>query len=399
LIGTLLVVLMLAAACGGGSEEESSAPNPTPVATRASAAGEAPAQAEVQPTDTPEQVEAQPTDTPEAAEPTAVTEPPTVEAEPTLTEEQLLAIEKLESYRAVTTWTSQGTDADGNPIDDTAEIAIEYVKEPLARRMTMNLDSSSEVTQTVQTVEMYQIGEDLYMNAGEDVGWIRIQQEQSPFLDPSISVLTGGQIFSNLDDLERVRPDEKINGVDSRHYKYDEKVLGKLIGDATGDVKAQGDVWIAKDGDYITKYLLTIEVKNGNAGMLDPNMTEGTFSMAWELKDVNSKDITIELPAEATTGTSLAGFDSGFPTPEGATVQASSGAFVIVQTDLPVEDAAKFYEDALAELGWAKDEAGSGMFGDMSSQTFTKDGIQLSVLITLDEASGKTQIMANAQQP
>ena len=35
----------------------------------------------------------------------------------------------------------------------------------------------------------------------------------------------------------------------------------------------------------------------------------------------------------------------------------------------------------------------------MSSLSFTKDGVQLSVLINKDEASGKTQIMANAQQP
>ena len=237
------------------------------------------------------------------------------------------------------------------------------------------------------------------MNAGADVGWIRIQQDQSPFDDPSISLMTGGQLFNNLEDLKRVRPDEKINGVDSRHYTFDEKVLGKLIGDATGDVKADGDVWIAKDGGYVTKYVLTIEVKGGNAGMLDPNMAEGTFSMAWELQDVNNKDIKIELPAEAAAGTSLAGFDGDFPTPEGSTVQASSNTFVIVQTDLAVEDAAKFYEEALTKLGWTKDDGESGAFGGMSSLSFTKDGVQLSVLINKDEASGKTQIMANAQQP
>ena len=98
----------------------------------------------------------------------------------------------------------------------------------------------------------------MYMNAGADVGWIRIQQDQSPFDDPSISLMTGGQLFSNLEDLKRVRPDEKINGIDSRHYTFDEQVLGKLIGEATGDVKADGDVWIANDGGYVTKYVVTI---------------------------------------------------------------------------------------------------------------------------------------------
>ena len=69
-------------------------------------------------------VEAKPTDTavpakatPVPAEATTVAEPPTVEPEPTLTDEQLKAIEKLDSYRAVTSWSSKGTDAEGKPID------------------------------------------------------------------------------------------------------------------------------------------------------------------------------------------------------------------------------------------------------------------------------------------
>jgi hypothetical protein len=396
LIVTLFSVLLIAAACGGGSDENKESPTSAPAATEV-AVREAPVAnpVEAKPTDTTVPAKA----TPVPAEATTVAEPPTVEPEPTLTDEQLKAIEKLDSYRAVTSWTSKGTDAEGKPIDDSAEISIEYTKEPLARSMSMAIDSTSELTSTKQSFDIYQIDKDMYMNAGADVGWIRIQQDQSPFDDPSISLMTGGQLFSNLEDLKRVRPDEKINGIDSRHYTFDEQVLGKLIGEATGDVKADGDVWIAKDGGYVTKYVLAIEVKGGNAGMLDPNMAEGTFSMAWELRDVNNKDIKIELPAEAKAGTSLAGFDGDFPTPEGATVNASSASFVIVQTDLPVEDAAKFYEEALTKLGWTKDDSNSGGFGGMSSLSFTKDGVQLSVLINKDEASGKTQIMANAQQP
>ena len=396
LIVALFSVLLIAAACGGGSDENQENPTSAPAATEV-AVREAPVAnpVEAKPTDTAVPAK----DTPVPAEATTVAEPPTVEPEPTLTDEQLKAIEKLDSYRAVTTWTSKGTDAEGKPIDDSAEISIEYTKEPLARSMSMAIDSTSELTDTLETIEIYQIDKDMYMNAGADVGWIRIQQDQSPFDDPSISLMTGGQLFSNLDDLKRVRPDEKINGIDSRHYTFDEQVLGKLIGEATGDVKADGDVWIAKDGGYVTKYVLAIEVKGGNAGMLDPSMAEGTFSMAWELQDVNDKDIKIELPAEAKAGTSLAGFDGDFPTPEGAIVNASSASFVIVQTDLPVEEAAQFYEDALTKLGWTKDDSNSGAFGGMSSLSFTKDGVQLSVLINKDEASGKTQIMANAQQP
>ena len=56
-----------------------------------------------------------------------------------------------------------------------------------------------------------------------------------------------------------------------------------------------------------------------------------------------------------------------------------------------------FYEEALAELGWTKDEQGRWTMGDMASLAFTKDGVQLSLLVSLDSSTGKTQIMASAQ--
>jgi hypothetical protein len=148
----------------------------------------------------------------------------------------------------------------------------------------------------------------MYMFAGEDMGWMRISTEESPFSDPELSLLTSGNVFSNLEDMKRVRPDEKSNGIDSRHYQFDEQVLGKLFGQELGDVSASGDVWIAKDGGYVTKYLLTITVKEGNGGLLDPTMVDGTLEMSFELQDVNG-DITIEVPEEAAAGSSLAGFD------------------------------------------------------------------------------------------
>jgi hypothetical protein len=314
-----------------------------------------------------------------------------------LSEEQLAALDALDSYRLVTNYISKGTDADGNPIDDSAEIISEFTRDPEARRMTMTFLDNTDPSAAQESIETYQVGTDMYMYGGEDVGWLRISTEESPFDDPELAMLTSGGIFSDLDQLKRVRPDQEINGIDSRHYQFDETVLGKIFGEDMGNITATGDLWIAKDGGFVTKYILTVAVDGGSGGMFDPNMTSGEIEMTFELQDVN-EDITIELPAEATASANLTGFDGPFPMPEDANVQATSSTFTVIDSDTPVADAIAFYEAALADLGWTKDEQGSMTLGEeMASLTFTKDGAQLSLIISLDSSTGKTQIMASTQ--
>jgi len=384
LLLTLMSLLLAVAACGG-SDEAPAAP------TAAAAATEGTAQQPAAPaaaTNTP----LPPTATP--APPTATPQPADDEAAPS--EEQLAALEKLESYRLLISFSSKGTDADGKPIDSSVQITTEYVKDPEARRMVMSFVDNTDPSAEQPPLESFQIGNDMYMFAGEDMGWMRISNEESPFADPELSMITSGNIFSNLDQLRRVRPDQKIGGIDSRHYQFDEQVLSKIFGEDVGDVTASGDVWIAKDGGFVTKYTLVIDVKSGNGGLFDPDLASGTIEMSFELQDVNS-DITIELPEEAAAGATLAGFDGAFPMPEGASIQAASANFTIIQSDAPIDEVVAFYEEALAALGWTKDEQGSFSMDNMASATFSKDGVQLSLVVNLDSNTGKTQIMVSAQ--
>ncbi len=375
----LLAVLLAIAACGGGEEAPATA-------TEASAQQQPAAPAAATNTSVP------PTATPLPATAT----PELTEEEVSLSEDQLAALEKLESYRLVVTFSSKGTDAQGEPIDDMAEILTEYTRDPEARRMVMNFVDNTDPGAEQDAMESFQIGQDMYMFAGDDVGWMRISTEESPFADPELSMITSGNIFSDLEEMRRVRPDEEISGIDSRHYEFDEQVLGKVFGEDVGAVTASGDVWIAKDGGFVTKYVLTIEVAGGNGGIFDPNLASGVIEMSFELQDVNG-DITIELPEEAAAGATLAGFTGAFPVPDGSRVQAASANFTIVESDAPVAEALAFYEEALAELGWVKDEEGSMTMGDMASYTFSKDGVRLSLLVSLDSNTGKTQIMASAE--
>ncbi len=378
----LMIVLLTAAACGGDKA-------PATTATQAPAAAADTGGQQQQATAAPAAATATP------IPPTATAEPE--EAEAPLDEEQLAALEKLESYRLVINFISKGSDAEGNPIDTEGEIITEFNRADNARHMVMNFVDNSDPTAPQSPVEVFQIGTDLIMFAGDDVGWIRISTEDSPFSDPDLAMMTSGNVFTDLENMRRVRPDEKIGGIDSRHYQFDEaSVLSKLFDAEMDNVAASGDVWIAKDGGYVTKYSLVIDVDGGSGGMFDPTMAKGTMTMDFELQDVNS-NITIEAPEDAMASTNLAGFDSPFPMPEDASIQAASANFTILTSAMPVADVVAFYDEALAELGWIKDESGSMSMGDMASLSFSKDGVTLSLIVSLDSSTGKTQIMANAE--
>lgn len=380
----LLVVLISLAACGGGSKEPADSAAPaanTPATARGQQSTSGAADAPAPPTPTP----VPPTPTPEATD------------EP-LSAEQLAAAEALDSYRVLSTYVSKGTDAEGKAIDDWVEITMEVTKNPPARHMVMLFTDNTDPQLQNQTSEMFQVGQDMYMYGGEESGWIRITTQETPFDSPELSMITSGDIFGKPEELKRVRPDEKINGIDSRHYQFDEKALAKLLDKAAGQVTAKGDVWVAKDGGYVTKYVTTIEVKNGNGGFLDPSMVNGSIEMTYELQEVNS-NIKIELPAAATAGVTMPGFEAkGFPVPPESTTQMAGGQMTMLQSKTSPDEVAAFYESALADMGWTKDTQASMSFQGMSSLTFTKDGVILSLIITKDESTGLTQIMANIQQ-
>ncbi len=378
----LMALLLLVAACGGKDKATATA---------------APTSASPSTEQQPGQAAATNTPAPAAATSAPATATPApADDEQALSAEQLTALEALDSYRQTVIYTSQGVDIDGNPIDDRAEIISEYTRDPQARRMVMSFINNLDPAASQDNLEVYQIGTDIYMEGGEDVGWLRLSSEESPFASAEVAMLTGGGIFSNLDQMRRVRPDQKINGIDSRHYQYDESVLGNIFGQDMADITGSGDIWVAKDGGYLTKYLLTVEVKEGNGGLFDPNMATGTFTMEFEMKDVN-QDFTIELPEAATASVSLTGFDGPFPMPEDGIVQVASAGFTVIFTAMPVEDVIAFYEAELAELGWTKDEEGSMSMGEMASLGFTKDDVKLTLLITFDSSTSQTQIMASAE--
>jgi hypothetical protein len=86
---------------------------------------------------------------------------------------------------------------------------------------------------------------------------------------------------------------ETINGVAADHYTFRLTSLGQASGAQVQ--AADGEYWLAQDGRYLVKYLLTINMRTGPEG--DPATQAFHSTTRVELRDIN-QSIAITLPPE-----------------------------------------------------------------------------------------------------
>ena len=149
---------------------------------------------------------------------------------------------------------------------------------------------------------------------------------------------------------------------------------------------ATGDVWVTKDG-IVMKWIMHFEGTGINEQNPD---AEGAMDIAYELHDINASDIDIQAPEVQTTEETL-GFT--MPVPEGATqTMAMEGMMTYDAVDTTIEDLAKFYKKAFADLGFTEDSDAGMTSEDFSMLSFSDGSVTVSITIMAGE-DGATQIM------
>ncbi len=277
LILTVILALGLAA-CGSGGDDAT--PEPAAPTTAASSAdtetADEPAAAATQapaPTAKPTLAPA-PTDAPAAAE-----------EEPLNLTDRVSGLEDLKSYRL--TWTSEWTPEDPTKKPMQMTWTQEFTTDPSAQSIAWS--GSSEATGGEETISrMWRIGPTTYMmfDKDEETQCMAITQDEEdadPPFDPS---LLGG-----VEDAKYVGR-ETVNGIRTKHYVYDSTGFALLGAD-----QVSGDVWVAEDGGYMVKEMLTWEGGAGLFSMAAQDEAKGKGSWTWELSDINAQ-FTIEPPEE-----------------------------------------------------------------------------------------------------
>ncbi len=158
--------------------------------------------------------------------------------------------------------------------------------------------------------------------------------------------------------------DQQVNGLDVDYYTIaDPKdIFGEGPDQPENATLLQGDVWVAREGNFITRYILRVQADDLKMRQ-DP--TPGTLTIEYNVTPLDPEDVHIEPPADAVSleSAALPGFEPGtFPLPEGAEVetiiQARDQQLIGFRVaDLALADAFAFYKEALGGAGWSEVEA------------------------------------------
>jgi hypothetical protein len=179
-------------------------------------------------------------------------------------------------------------------------------------------------------------------------------------------------VMGGLEHARRVRPDETVNGILCRHYVFDETSITW-----TALAHAEGEVWIAVDGDYVVKY--TVEAE----GLNPASQEEGHVEWEYQVRDVNAS-IIIEPPAGCEAA------ESEFPTMPDATNVRTFGNTVSYESSSSLDDVLAFYQEQMPAEGWS--DTGNSFISESSAMlSFTKDG--RAATVTLTDAGGTVSVI------
>ncbi|MBM4412951.1 MAG: hypothetical protein FJ040_05825 [Chloroflexi bacterium] len=125
------------------------------------------------------------------------------------------------------------------------------------------------------------------------------------------------------------------------------------------------------------------------SGTSDTNGAKETFTWVYEMSDIDAAP-TVEVPDEC----SAMAESSAYPMPDDAQVTLQSAEMFAYSTAQPVADVVEFYNEAMPAEGYVEAEGGMTT-PDMSMLMYTKDGKNVSVMITVQD--GKTNVIITSQ--
>ncbi len=381
----LVVVLLLGllAACGGGDAEES-ASSPT---TQATAVSETAAQPATQ---------SQPTAVPPTAIPTV---PPTSEpAEPEIEELDLSAVSTdlaFDSYIYNFIITTTYIDDKGQEVSQSITAESKFTTNPPASIFAMSMEGfdDADMGGAAQLI-VTEVDGTVYTQLA-DLGCFSSSSGADSFTS-ELRTLSPRAILEDLDisQAKRVRPNVTINGIETRHYTFDEKLINATANPGEEVKKADGHLYIAEKGGYLVK--MTLDMEGSGLNMLGNELEPGTIQtirVEYNLVSVN-QPIAITVP-EACIELNA----NAYPLLDDATEVNTFMGFTTYRSQYTLEAAQKFYQDELSALGYTYDETGSFSMADNVMLVFTKEGGgELTVMLREESAGGISVSLISSEE-
>lgn len=286
-----------------------------------------------------------------------------------------IGIADLTGYKATLTISFDGTRA-GASEKWTKTYTMLASREPAARQLTIETTGEAGTPTLVLKAEREgtaytKIGEDACSSTPIQQGnTLSDQLEPAGFLNFIVGADEAGS--------------ETVNGLATKHYTFDQRALGQQ-----GITESTGEVWVASEGGYVVKYVLTSKGKSGYFG----EGLAGTLGWDYELTDPD-QPITIQLPKDCPPDLVAAPSDpvDAPMLPDAANVDNLDGV-LSYDTSTSLKEAAAFYQGQLSSLGW-QPAADPAVQDTIAYLTYTQEKKSMSIVITSDDQGTHVHIMA-----
>jgi hypothetical protein len=283
----------------------------------------------------------------------------------------------LQSYKSSFSLRFVGKDEQGQPVDGSLVTQEEFTQEPRAQRVVVTSSGfSEEQVMESGTFEMTTIGDTSYMVSEDGEGQRscvamsaseETDLEQGMFSPDAMGGVSGAKYVG----------EETVNGVRAKHYTWKESGLGTL-----GFGSAEGEIWVAVDGEYVVKY--TAEA-TGKGVFFGAGEEEGTVTVEYNLTEANGS-FQIEPPADCE------GPATDIPIMADAQDKTAFGEMVSYSSASAFADIVAFYKAEMPNSGWQPSGEPMEMEG-FASLEFTKEGRTAQVMISYDEEEMRTDVI------
>ncbi len=383
----LAIVLLLGflVACGGGDTEESVSNTPDEGVAVSATATELTAQT-------------QPTAVPPTPVPTI---PPTLEPTPAAPEVEEIDLSAFSRDLAFDTYSYsfiisvRSIDANGQEVTQTITAESKHTTNPPASVFVMNMEGfNAEDMGGIGQISITEVDGAVYTQIS-GFGCFSAASGTDTLMS-EIGSLSPQTVLQELDisKVKRVRSNVTINGIETRHYTFDETLINATAAPGEKVNKAEGHLYIAEDGGYLVK--MTLDMEGDSLNMLGAELEAGmVLSTHTEYTLVSVNDpITITVPEECTDTTA-----SDYPLLDDATGVSTFMGFTTYRSQYTLADARKFYEDELPALGYTYDETTSFSMSGSAMLVFKKEGGgSLTVMLNEESTGGiSVTLMSNEE--
>jgi hypothetical protein len=289
---------------------------------------------------------------------------------------------ELDSYRFAMVMSFAGTDSEGVELVQSVQVDFAVVADPPATQMSISFEGVDE-TEELGNIGATQIGDTMYMMV-PGFGCVSNTAGEDDLFDDSLvgQLFDPSELFYDLEGIKRVG-EEVVNGIPTIVYEFDQSILE----DESNLEWAEGRVYIAKDENYLVRLVLDGE---GALDVFDePTDGTGLLHIEADLTDVN-QPIEIAIPEGCETGD---GTGAELPMLPDAYEVVSAPGLMSYRSNVPVDEVLAFYEEALANDDWSKNEAESLVVVGTSILVYDRGDESLTLTIQDDEQGTGTVIL------